>query len=347
MKKKAIVFWIFVLGLVTAYLIVYSKQLKEISQASKMIQNDRSANIQEPTVFEVYYKNKNFKSFKTKEEAIEYSKKFKYTYVKASNSDKWIYNNFKPFILFDGDLFINDYDSFADAVFVAREKENSVIYFKNNGNIIWSKTEKLQNNVLLDVPVILQYPELPRGCEVTSLAMLLNYAGIEVDKIELAKKIKKDETPFSIKGNRVYFGNPNDGFVGDMYSLKAPGLGVFNGPVEELMKEYLPDETINLTGCEFEDLFHFISRGYPVWAITNTMYVKLDNSEFEIWMTPNGPVEITYKLHAVVITGYDENNIYLNDPFYNQKNIKVNKERFKESWNQLGRQAISYIGLRK
>ncbi|RUQ24224.1 hypothetical protein ELQ35_21975 [Peribacillus cavernae] len=40
-----------------------------------------------------------------------------------------------------------------------------------------------------------QYPELPRGCEVTSLAMLLHYYDVKVSKMELADKVKKDPTP--------------------------------------------------------------------------------------------------------------------------------------------------------
>ena len=51
----------------------------------------------------------------------------------------------------------------------------------------------LKRKILLDVPTILQKPELPRGCEVTSLAMMLNYAGIEVNKMELAEKINKEK----------------------------------------------------------------------------------------------------------------------------------------------------------
>lgn len=63
----------------------------------------------------------------------------------------------------------------------------------------------------LDVPLILQKPELMRGCEVTSLAMVLQFSGVQVDKMELASKVQY--VSFQTNGLK---GNMHKGFIGDM-----------------------------------------------------------------------------------------------------------------------------------
>jgi uncharacterized protein YvpB len=203
-------------------------------------------------------------------------------------------------------------------------------------------SNEIKPSVQLDVPVINQLPELPRGCEVTSLAMLLHYAGVQVDKLTLAKQIKKDPTPFSIKDGKVHFGNPQNGFVGDIYSYSNPGLGVYHEPIKELAEKYLGNRVIDLTGSEFETLQNYLSKGVPVWVITNTKYEKLPESEFEEWETPTGRIKITYHEHSVLITGFDDEYIYFNDPLTGEKNKKVPKLSFIEAWVQMGRQAITY-----
>jgi uncharacterized protein YvpB len=87
---------------------------------------------------------------------------------------------------------------------------------------------------IVDAPLIAQYPQLPRGCEVTRLAMMLNHASIHVSKMTLAKQVKKDPTPYKVKDGNTYLGNPNTGFVGDMYDLKKPGYGVYHEPIFDL-----------------------------------------------------------------------------------------------------------------
>jgi uncharacterized protein YvpB len=211
------------------------------------------------------------------------------------------------------------------------------------GNVTSPSVEKkIKPSVLLDVPAIRQLPELPRGCEVTSLAMLLEDAGVQADKLTLAKQIKKDPTPFQRKNGKVYFGHPNDGFVGDMYSLTTPGLGVYHKPIKQLAEMYMPDRIIDLTGSGFSVLQQYLSKGVPIWIITNSTYKKLPESAFREWETPRGPIKITYYEHSVVITGYDRDYIYFNDPLTGEKNKKAPRADFLDAWAQMGRQAITY-----
>ena len=206
------------------------------------------------------------------------------------------------------------------------------------------QTESLldQGKQMLDVPVVSQLPELPRGCEVTSLAMLLAYAGVNVDKMELASNIKKDSTPYENKNGTIYYGHPNSGFIGDMYNHSNPGLGVYHKPIYELAERYLPGRILDLTGEEFFKIEQHLADGFPVWVIINTKYKLLPDSSFVTWQTPEGAIEITYHEHAAVITGFDDQYVYVNDPLTVEKNKKIPKQAFIEAWVQMGRQAISY-----
>lgn len=192
----------------------------------------------------------------------------------------------------------------------------------------------------IDAPFIKQMPELPRGCEVTSLAMMLQHAGVKVSKMTLAKEVKK--VPFYKNG---YYGNPYDGFVGDMTTFNRPGFGVYHGPIASLAEKYLPGQIINLTGKEIREIYKMIDLGRPVWVITNTKFKHLPSSSFQTWNTTSGKLRITYSEHSVLVTGYDSKYVYINDPLYNRKNRAVSRSDFEAAWKQMGRQAISYFSL--
>jgi uncharacterized protein YvpB len=201
-----------------------------------------------------------------------------------------------------------------------------------------------ENGIILikDVPLIMQKPELDRGCEVTSLAMLLQHAGVEVNKMELAEKIRKVKTPYKKQNGIYYYGNPNDGFVGDIYTFNNMGYGVYHGPVAELAERYLPGDIVDMTGETFENVLGKVEKGKPVWIIINGDFKTLPESEFRTWNTPTGQVEITWKEHSVVIIGFDTENVYFNDPLHNKKNRKMPLREFKAAWEQMGSQAITY-----
>ena len=194
---------------------------------------------------------------------------------------------------------------------------------------------------MINAPVIKQYPELPRGCEVTALAMLLQFEGVNVNKMQLANEIRKNPTPYKVINGQVYYGHPNKGFVGNMYNLSQPGLGVYHSPIMELAEIYLPNQMVDITGKDFREVEKYISKQKPVWVIINTKYKELSTSYFEKWITPDGEINITYKEHSVLITGFDEQFVYFNDPLTGLKNKRELKKDFIEAWVQMGSQAVS------
>lgn len=203
-----------------------------------------------------------------------------------------------------------------------------------------SEAPSKKTSAILDAPIYLQYPELYNGCEVTSLSMLLNYYGIERSKLDLAPELVQDPTPVKLdnKGNIVSWGNPNIGFVGDVYG-KSMGFGIFHGALLKLMEQYIPS-SVDLTGEAFEALEQQISDGFPV-IIWTTNDFRAPESWIQ-WESPLGPFRTTMKEHAVLMVGYDESYIYVNDPMSGKAQFQVEKKRFIEAWEAMGKQALSY-----
>ncbi len=201
-------------------------------------------------------------------------------------------------------------------------------------------SEQPRSTLINEVPIIAQKPDLPRGCEVTSLSMLLTYhMGVSIDKLSLADEIEKDETIYSIEDGFIHFGDMHTGFVGDMRNIENKGIGVYCQPLINLAENYVANQVLNLTGSRFEDILSFVSEGYPVLVITPNIYNDVSDKTTQHWKTPNGIMEISYYEHCVVIVGYDEHMIYYNDPSKNKRDHRP-IHSFKAGWNAQGRQAL-------
>ncbi|MED4228045.1 C39 family peptidase [Neobacillus cucumis] len=195
----------------------------------------------------------------------------------------------------------------------------------------------------LNVPLISQLPELKNGCEVTSLSMLLLYKGVNVTKMTLASQVKKDPTPYRVSGGTIYWGNPNTGFVGDITG-RSIGYSVYHGPVYQLANRYT--NSIDLTGNSFDVILKQLDQGKPVWVITTSTFATVPSSQWQTIQTPTGPLRMTFHEHSVLLTGYDQNYVYFNDPLANIKNRRVPRTSFINGWEQFGRQAITYGSTR-
>lgn len=195
--------------------------------------------------------------------------------------------------------------------------------------------ENAATDTVVDIAPIRQYPELPRGCEVTSLAMLIQAAGGDVDKMELAEKIEK--VPYFEEG---YYGNPHNGFVGNMYTLSAKGYSAYHEPVFRLARNYI--DAVDITGSTWADVERQLTDGKPVWVIVTSYFRYIPEKQWQSWHTSSGTIKMTFHEHSVLVTGFSEGHVFVNDPLDGAKNKKLDKEAFVSGWEQFGRQAITY-----
>lgn len=218
-----------------------------------------------------------------------------------------------------------------------------MINVKNTVN----KTQKVttpqrkKDSAMLNVVLLKQNPELRYGCEVTSLAMVLNFAGVKTNKMDLYRSVRKDSDPLikSPKGDILRWGNPANGFVGDMTG-RRPGYAVFDKPMITLINQKLPGRAVNLTNKPFDQVLEHVSAGYPVVVWTTGDYRLPDR--WEGWYHGNHYIKTPLDLHAVVLVGYDNRYVYLNDPLSGRKQVRVAKQQFISSWKALKCRAVSY-----
>ncbi len=188
------------------------------------------------------------------------------------------------------------------------------------------------------VPLIKQYPQLPTGCEATALTMVLNYSNVGVSKQEVADRLPKTTLPYYNKGIKKGE-HPNKGFIGNPYSSSS--YGVYAEPILEVIEAYLPGRSQDLRGKTLDELLDIVNEGRPVmiWATINMTKVSytqswyLENGELFWW--PNNE-------HALVIVGYDEKWVYVNDP-YSGKERRFLKDVVNNRYTSLGRQAVAIL----
>lgn len=196
--------------------------------------------------------------------------------------------------------------------------------------------------IRLDVPQILQNPELPNGCEITSLCELLHYWGFDADKCELADcYLPQSKQWFGADPNVVYMGNPR---LDD--STPECGYYCFAGPIVEAGTRYLADQgaadrfqVIDLTGSSIDELFDQIRAGNPFlfWASLHFNDILHDDCRYPL--TDGSIHHVFHTLHCMVCKGIDEESVYLADPLDFNESVSI--AQFEKIYRQLGMRAVT------
>lgn len=168
-------------------------------------------------------------------------------------------------------------------------------------------------------PVIYQMPELPTGCEITAMTMMLNYYGLPAEKVEMATAylptLLSAETYFGEDG-RLYGNDMNQYFIGDPTTQS----GIICGPAAIITaaNSFLIDNesayrAVELSGTEVEKLYDMVSRGIPV-MVWCTIGME-SRSDAQGWYTEDGTyVDWSRNDHGAVLIGYSSDTVVIADP---------------------------------
>ena len=156
-----------------------------------------------------------------------------------------------------------------------------------------------------DAEVISQLPELPTGCEITAVTMMLRYAGYDVNKVQLANIMPRSN-------------NGDYGFVGNPFS--PSGWWIFPTGIAPVVDRFVGHHEI-MTGASMQRIQDKLKQGHLVVA----------------WVANvNGFVN-----HALALTGYDASRLFYNNPWTGRKESMTYGE-FYQHWNADKQRAISY-----
>ena len=195
-------------------------------------------------------------------------------------------------------------------------------------------------NAYIPTEMIMQNPELPTGCEITSLTILLRHIGYDADKLDMADNYLPKGEYRASDFKEVFVGNPRSTYA----------YGCFSKPIVKAAEKYLDEydkedkwKVRNITGCTPESLYAAVDNGYPpiVWASidlnkirTGRTWVVRDTGETVVWPANE---------HCLLLVGYDMSKgvVYINDPL--RGIMTYSKERFETRFYQLEQHAIIIV----
>lgn len=159
--------------------------------------------------------------------------------------------------------------------------------------------------IKLQVPLIAQRPELPTGCEITAVTMMLQYAGADVTKVQLAREMPYDDH------------DCDKGFVGDPFT--DDGNSIYPPALLPLITKYAGHAT-DLTGASLDELKQQLDSQHPVviWV-----------GEFDGFHT-----------HALTLIGYDDQHVIVND-CWTEEETHLTFQEFATIRGNLGNRAIT------
>lgn len=193
-----------------------------------------------------------------------------------------------------------------------------------------------------DFPIVLQMPELPTGCEITALTMVLNYYGYSVDKVSMASNFLPlaDGDLYYGENGKLYGPDMNRYFVGNPFS--EGGIICGTQAIVTAADTYLHMQESSygakdITGSSVDALYNRVSQNQPV-IVWVTIGME-DRNEVQGWYTENGSyVEWSTNDHGAVLIGYTDTTVMIADPVSGR--MTYNRAQFEKVFMERGSKCV-------
>lgn len=199
----------------------------------------------------------------------------------------------------------------------------------------------LDSELYLPVPLVLQHPALPNGCEITSLTAVLRYYKYDVTHTTMSD-VYLPRQPFVRRNGELYGANPYVAYVGNPRDQQS-GFFCYAPPIVEAARRYLAavkgvHTAFDVSGSTWRQLINYLDEGIPVvaWVTEDLEKIRpgfawrlIDSGDY--YSAPGN-------LHAVVINGYSGEYLHVMDPVRGQ--VRYNAGDFFAAYYALGSHAV-------
>lgn len=177
----------------------------------------------------------------------------------------------------------------------------------------------------VNVPELFQYPSMPAGCEIYSLAAVLRAMGHDADP----DSIVANQLTFDVEGDdyaSAFWGDPYWSGEGMPPAIMAAG----NAFLEEAGAS---ERFANITGTDFDEIAGKASSGTPVLVWTT---IDFEDPCFDEPLEANSFYDLE---HCVVLLGVEGHRACIMDP--TQGYVTVNYSWLKYLYEQCGSMALA------
>ncbi len=203
------------------------------------------------------------------------------------------------------------------------------------GKIYQSEQNKRADSHLLPLEHISQYPSLPSGDEITSLAMVLRFLKYNVNECDLCD-LYLDKGPVGFTDfYKANAGNPRDTY--NSYGCLAPVI--VSSATKFISANGGSHTAYDYTGYNTDELYRQVSLGNPVivWLCDdfgNTPSIS------RIWVVDGKTLYLKSNMACMVLTGYDytKGTVTLANPAGNTFSLEMNT--FEKSFADMGSYAV-------